>query len=211
MKIKQNLVGVLAVAACAFVAGRIDWGWSNTSMAEPLQQAGEFETTPKMEAMVKAGTPGKNHEYLNKLIGTWVGTFRMWMEPGAPAIVFGGTVTREWILDGRYIKETVESDGPMGSFRGLGFIGYNNIDGQYEFAWLENMSTAIMFGTGSYDADDKVMSFRGTHRDPLTGRVIYSTSKMDLSSPGLQRYVGYTIGPDGKKFKSFEGTMERQK
>ncbi len=211
MKIKRNLVGMLAVAACAFAAGRIDWGWSNTSMAEPLQEAGEFEATPEMEAMVKAGTPGKHHEYLNQLLGTWEGTFRMWMEPGAPAIVFGGTVTREWILDGRYIKETVESDGPMGSFRGLGFIGYNNVDGQYEFAWLENMSTAIAFGTGSYDPDAKVMSFRGTHRDPLTGRVIYSTSKMDLSSPGLQRYVGYSIGADGKKFKSFEGTMERQK
>ncbi len=211
MKIKRNLVGVLAVAACAFAAGRIDWGWSNTSMAEPLQQAGEFEATPEMEAMVKAGTPGKHHEYLNQLLGTWEGTFRMWMEPGAPAIVFGGTVTRKWILDGRYIKEIVESDGPMGSFRGLGFIGYNNVDGQYEFAWLENMSTAIAFGTGSYDPDAKVMSFRGTHRDPLTGRVIYSTSTMDLSSPGLQRYVGYSIGPDGKKFKSFEGTMERQK
>ncbi len=211
MKIKRNLVGVLAVAACAFAAGRIDWGWSNTSMAEPLQQSGEFEATPAMEAMVKAGTPGKNHEYLNQLIGTWVGTFRMWMEPGATAMEFPGTVTRQWILDGRFIRETVESNTDMGLFRGLGFIGYNNIDGQYEMAWLENMSTAISFGTGSYDADDKVLSFRSTYRDPLTGRVINSTSKMDLSSPGLQRYVGYSIGPDGKKFKSFEGTMERQK
>ena len=211
MKMKQNLVGLVAVAACAFAAGRIDWGWSNTSMAEPLQQAGEFEATPEMEAMVKAGMPGKNHEYLNQLIGTWEGTFRMWMEAGAPAMEFPGTVTREWILDGRYIRETVEANSEMGSFRGLGFIGYNNIDGQYEFAWLENMSTAISFGTGSYDADAKVMMFRSTARDPLTGRVIYSTSKMDLSSPGLQRYVGYTIGADGKKFKSVEGTMERRK
>ena len=124
---------------------------------------------------------------------------------------FTGTVTREWILDGRYIRETVEANSEMGSFRGLGFIGYNNIDGQYEFAWLENMSTAISFGTGSYDADAKVMMFRSTARDPLTGRVINSTSTMDLSSPGLQRYVGYTIGADGKKFKSVEGTMERRK
>ena len=56
MKMKQNLVGLVAVAACAFAAGRIDWGWSNTSMAEPLQQAGEFEATPEMEAMVKAAS-----------------------------------------------------------------------------------------------------------------------------------------------------------
>ena len=211
MKIKQNLVGVVAVAACAFAAGRIDWGWSNTSMAEPLQQASELEATPAMEAMVKAGTPGKNHEYLNQLIGTWVGTFRMWMTPGAPAMEFPGTITREWILDGRFIRETVEANSDMGSFRGLGFIGYNNIDGQYEFAWLQNMSTAISFGTGSYDADDKVLSFRGTHRDPLTGHVIYSTSTIDLSSPGLHRYVSYAIGPDGRKFKSMEGTVERKK
>ena len=53
----------------------------------------------------------------------------------------------------------------------------------YEVGWLENHSTAIMFGTGSYDPASKMMTTRGSHRDPATGKMIYSRGELDMSNP----------------------------
>ncbi len=59
---------------------------------------------------------------------------------------------RQWIMDGRYIRESVRASSELGSFEGLGFSGYNNLDGQYEFVWMDNDSTMIYFETGSLGA-----------------------------------------------------------
>ncbi len=75
---------------------------------------------------------------------------------------------------------------------------------------MDTMSTAIVFENATYDPEKKVLKFRGSHRDPLTGRVINSSSKLDLSDPYRHKYVGYMTGPDGKSFKHMEGTTTRK-
>ena len=213
MRINRSVWGLLAVAGIAFAAGRLSFalGGQPQASAQPAQDQPDMEMSAEMEAMAKAGAPGEHHQYLNRMIGEWEGTFRMWMGPGAPTMEMPGTVTRDWVLDGRYIRETVDSEGPWGKFRGIGYMGYNNIDGQYEFIWMDNMSTAIMFETGTYDPDSKVLTTRGSHRDPASGHVFSSRGTLDLSDPNRHTYVGYSTGPDGKEFKHFEGTMERKK
>ncbi len=209
MRINRTALGMLAVAGLAFVAGRIDWGFGGS--AALAQQTGEMEMPPEMEALMKAGTPGKHHKHLEQLIGEWQGVVRMWFEPGGGPMEATCRVTRKWVLDGRFVKEVVESDSPMGTFKGLAYWGYNNIDGQYEMIWMENHSTAISFSTAYYDPDQKAMFFEGSRRNPLTGQVIKESGRLDLSSPGRQTYVGYQVGPDGKKFKNFEGEFDRVK
>ncbi len=213
MRMNRSVWGLLAVAGLAFAAGRLSivLGGQPLASAQPAQDQPEMEMSAEMEAMAKAGAPGEHHQYLNRMIGDWEGTFRMWMKPGAPTMEMPGTVTREWVLDGRYIREIVDSEGEWGKFRGLGYMGFNNVDGQYEFIWMENMSTAIMFSTGSYDPDSKVLTIRGSHRDPMSGHMFSSRGTLDLSDPNRHTYVGYATGPDGKEFKNFEGTMERKK
>ncbi len=144
-----------------------------------------------------------------RLVGDWQGEVKIWMHPGAEPMVMPATIHREWILDGHYIQERVESHSDMGTFQGLGFIGYNNLDGQYEVAWLENQSTAIMVGTGSYDPASKVMATRGNHRDPVTGKMIYSRGELDMSNPKRQIMTDYATGPDGKEYLSFKGVFEK--
>lgn len=214
MRINRNGWGLLAVAGIAFAAGRLSFvlGGQPLASAQPAQDQPDMEMSAGMEAMAKAGAPGEHHQYLNQMIGEWEGMFTMWMEPGEEAMMrMPGTVKREWVLNGRYIHETVESESEWGKFRGLGYMGYNNMDGQYEFIWMDTMSTAIMFETGSYDPDSKVLTTRGSHRDPASGHVFSSRGTLDLSDPNRHTYVGYATGPDGKEFKHFEGIMERKK
>ena len=170
-----------------------------------------MELSAQMEAWAEAGTPGEHHQHLNQMLGEWEGVFRMWMEPGGEPMEMPGTIKREWVLDGRYVRETVESEAAWGPFRGIGYMGYNNMDGRYEFIWMDTESTAIMRETGTYDPDSKVLSTHGSHRDPMSGGVFSTRGILDLSNPNRHTYVGYATGSDGKEFKAFEGVMERTK
>jgi hypothetical protein len=210
MRINRNIVAVLALTALAFAAGRAGWlGAGPTASAQQVEEQAPEKMSPEAVAAIAAGTPGEHHRYLNTLIGEWEGTFKIWMEPGAEPMISEGTVSREWILDGRFVHEVVEASSDWGPFKGISYLGYNNVDGQYEAIWMDSMSAGIYFETGSLDPDTQVMRTRGTYRDPASGKVLNSRGMMDMSNPNRHTMVGYTTGPDGKEFKSFEGVMER--
>lgn len=219
MKVNRNgLMLVPAVAIVAFIAGRMDLhvGSSGAAWAAPVQQDEGMpemspETMKRMQAMTEAGTPGEHHEHLNLLLGTWEGVYKFRMGADEPFLEMPGTASRKWVLDGHYIREDVTSVSEFGSFQGVGYIGYDNVDGQYVVAWMDNMSTGIMTETSRFDPETKTLTSRGSFRDPLTGKLIISRGEMDLSDPNRQTFVGYATGPDGKEFKSVEGTFERVK
>ncbi len=209
MKINKSIVGVAAIAAVAFTVGRLGLPLGNQSTAI-AQDQGEMKMTPEQEARMKAATPGKNHEYLEALIGDFTADVKIWESPDAEPMQFTGTVSRKWILDGHFVQETIEAEGPFGSFEALGFIGYNNIDGEYQFAWLENQATMITVNPGFYNADEKKLIQIGKHRNPATGKLITSWSVLDLSDPYRHTVNGEQVGPDGKEFKNFEAVFERK-
>ncbi len=224
MRMKRNVLGVLVLVALAFAVGRMDGFAGTGSLASaspadtkkkvrqdhPTAQQ-EMEMDPEMLAMMAAGTPGEFHKHLDQLIGEWQGTFKIWMTPGGEPMVSIGSVSRKWVLGGRYLYEEIDSKSDFGDFHGIGYVGYNNIDGQYESIWMDDMSTMIYFAPGSYDPDTKIMKMRGSYRDPATGKLIASRGVMDLSDPGRHTYVAYNTGPDGKEYKSMEGVTERVK
>ena len=208
MRLNRNLIGMLAVGGLAFGAGHL------LSENKPLAWAGQeadHEMDAEMQAYIAAGMPGEHHRRLDPMIGEWDGVFKIWMEPNSEPMISRGTVTREWVLDGRFVKESVEATSDWGTFTGLGFIGYDNVDGQYEVAWIDSMSTGIYTETGYFDPEKKTLSMRGSHRDPASGKVISTWGKMDLSNPDKQTAVGYVVGTDGTPFKHFEGTTERKR
>lgn len=211
MKIHRSLLGLAAVAGLAFAAGHLAsenrqmaWAGGHDEKGREHQEAGDA-------AYEQAGMPGEHHRYLDPMIGDWEGTWKIWMQPGTEPMVSHGTVHREWILDGRYVKEVVEATSDWGTFKGVGFIGYDNVDGQYEVAWMDSMSTGIYTETGTYDPDKKILTTRGSHRDPATGQVRPTWGESDLSNPNRQTYLGYLTGPDGRSFKHFEGINERKR
>ncbi len=209
MKIKKNVLGVAAIAVVAFTVGRLGLppGSQSTAIA---QDQGEMKMTPEQEAWMKAATPGEHHQVLEALIGDFTANVKIWMTPDGEPMEFTGTLKREWVLDGHFVKETVKADSPMGPFEAIGFVGYNNIDGQYESIWLENSSTAIMSGSGTYHPDKKILFMLSKHRNPVNGQVITTWNKTDLSDPYRETSTGWQVGADGKEFKNFEGVFERK-
>ncbi|MFG0329788.1 MAG: DUF1579 family protein [Phycisphaerales bacterium] len=219
-----SVAALVAVAGLGFVAGRMEVSAERAraleaalsaeqaflelaSVSQPEENA---EFNEMMEAWANIGQPGEHHEHLDTLVGEWDATWQMWMEPGAEPMEMTGTISREWILDGRFVKEDVQSSTPMGPFQGIGVYGYDKIDGAYKTLWMDSMSTNIYSEMGQYDPEKKILRLQGHMHDPTTNTLAFSRGEVDMSKPDHHVYTGYKIGADGKEFKAFTGDMKRR-
>lgn len=144
-------------------------------------------------AMNKAMTPGEPHKLLASLSGEWTITTRFWMEPGAPPSEWTGTASYTMVMGGRYLQSTYRGNMLDMAFEGFGLTAYDNTTGQYQSVWMDNMSTTLMFMTGSYDAAARAFTMR--------------TEMSDLVNPATKvpvRQVLTIIDADTHTMKMFE-------
>jgi hypothetical protein len=189
----------------AIVAGSIAVA---EEMKEPGQKKAEIKLPPgwtaeDMQACAAAATPGKNHEYLTKAVGTWTGKSTMWMFPDAESVTSECTLAISSMMDGRYTRVDWKGDMPgMGPFTGMGTQGYDNVGGKFVCTWIDNMSTAIMNGTGELSPDGKTMTWTYNfvcplNKKPMTMRQVESST--DDNSKTLEMF-----SPDPKSGKEFK-------
>lgn len=122
-----------------------------------------------MAAMMEAGMPGEMHELLQRTVGTWNFTLKMYMDPSNP-MEMSGTSKTESILGGRFVAEHVESEFMGQPFQGMGLTGYDNVSGQFQAIWIDNMTTTLHSYTGELEGDAIVMI--GTQVDPMSGEEV---------------------------------------
>jgi hypothetical protein len=215
MKIARRTIEIVLVAVAAFAAGR------SGLLAGPSSAVAQVtaERTPRRSVEAErrpapspeTAVPTRYHRNLDRLIGLWSVEFTMRDAPDATPTVVKGTIEREWTLDGHFVRETVvaesEATGPL---EGVAYIGYNTLDGRYEVAWMNNLSTAIEYETGMYHPDAKVMHWRGEIHDPATGRLINSWGKLDMSDLDRHVHTGYSVDVDGRTYKAIEGVATRR-
>ncbi|MBI3451219.1 MAG: DUF1579 domain-containing protein [Acidobacteria bacterium] len=120
-----------------------------------------------MDAMMKMGTPGAQHEALKKFAGSWKAACKMWMGPGDPQ-TSEGTSENDVVLGGRFLRESFKGTFMGGPFEGMGFLGYDNLKKKYVSTWIDSLGTMIQDATGQMDKDGKVLTLHGTFTDPLT-------------------------------------------
>jgi hypothetical protein len=209
MNINRNLIGIAAVAAAAYVAGEL--GVLTGGAAGAWAQAEPEEKTVLEQIYRKIGTPGPHQKVLEQMAGEWDAVFEMWMEPGAAPLVSTGTISREMIFGGRYLKEVVKASSEAGPFEGLGFVAYNNYDGRFESVWMDSESTGIYMEAGTYHPDEKILHMASDRRDPASGRVVHSWGKLDMSDPDRHVYTGHSTDAEGRTYTQFKGVAERRK
>ena len=119
-------------------------------------------------AWTKAAELGPQHAELKKMVGNWTTHVKDYGAGPDKPLESDGTTTYEMALGDRFLIE--HSKGSMGGmpFEGLGILGYNNITGQYDSVWLDNMGTQIMVSHGTKGADGAV-TFKGDMDNPMGG------------------------------------------
>jgi hypothetical protein len=182
--------------------------------APSAAQAPEMSAEEKaaMEAWMEAMTPGPEHQFLAKNVGTWNATVTMWQAAGAPPQISQATSVRRMILGGRVMVDEWTGSMMGMPFEGFGTSGYDNASKKWWGTWSDNMSTGSMTMTGSCDADPKKGCVHtGKAVDPATGKEVTSRSTTVWPTPDEERMEMYGPGPDGKEFKMMEIVAKRAK
>ncbi len=169
--------------------------------------AGKEEGSKNMNAEMQAmmtkwqeyASPNENHKVLDVLTGNWNHVVKWWMEPGSKPEISKGTTETRWIMGGRYLQHMVKGMSMGQPFEGMGLIGFDNSQKKYQTLWIDNMGTGIMTGDGSYDADVKTLSDKGTFSDPFIGQRSYRT---ETKLTGNDHYTYEMYAPDmtGKEY-----------
>ncbi|MCH8854223.1 MAG: DUF1579 family protein, partial [Planctomycetes bacterium] len=95
---KKRIVSLVALTSLCVGAGYAFAQYDKEKEKSPADQA----QAAMMEAWAKLSEPGKHHEHLKALAGTWKTTTKWWMGPGEPDIS-NGSCKNEWILGGRFL------------------------------------------------------------------------------------------------------------
>lgn len=169
--------------------------------------AGDAAHEAAMAEMMKYAAPGAAHEVLKSMEGDWGASVKMMMGP-EPTVTPGTSVNR-LILGGRYLEQRFTSTMMNQPFEGYGLTGYDNRKQQYTNFWVDNSSTEMMTGQGSWDAAAKTVTMKseGTGPDgkPMPMRMV---TKMT----GPDQHVFSMYAPmEGKEQLMMEITYTRKK
>lgn len=184
---------------------------SGVGAAQDAQPEMPPEAAAMMEAYVAAGKPGEHHRKLEPLVGEWKITNRSWMDPSGEPIVSEGKARKEWDLDKRFIREELWGVSPMGDYRGVGYLGYDNATDQYQGVWMSSMATGMILYTGQMSADGKTLTCAGKESDPVSGAVLDFEMTIVIDSPDKHTLTFWYLMPGDQRLKAFEIVHERQR
>jgi hypothetical protein len=172
--------------------------------AQPTgQPTGDMQLPPGMTpemmmACMEAATPGEEHAFLQKAVGTWEGKNKMWMAPNTEPMLSTGTTRISPMFEGRFTKAEMsgEMPGGMGQFDGFCLTGYDNVAQTFQAVWIDNMGTGMMIGTGKLSDDQKTLTWNYTYNCPMT------------KAPKPYRIVERFTGPDTYTMEMFGPDLE---
>ena len=95
--------------------------------------------------------PGKEHDHLNRLVGTW----------DAETESGNGTMTYKMGLGGLWLIGDFEGEFGGMKFQGKGLDTYDSATKKYRSVWVDSFSTAPRTMEGNLDNDNKVMTMTG--------------------------------------------------
>lgn len=113
--------------------------------------------------------PGRAHELLARLGGSWKMTIRMWPAPGADPLESSGTSAHEMILGGRFLS--LESTGEMFGqpIEARVMLGFDGRTDRYSYVGFDTMGTYFVTADGEYDAETKTLTLSGVNEHPKIG------------------------------------------
>ncbi|MGF1634133.1 MAG: DUF1579 domain-containing protein [Phycisphaerae bacterium] len=173
-----------------------------TQPAGGMQQM-DPETAAMAEAYTKAGAVTEHHAALKPMVGAFRAETKMPLPDGS-FVTSQGRCVNTLEFGGRFLKQAYEGEFMGQPFKGLGYTGYNNLTGKYEGIWMDEMSTAVYFSTGTYDEASRTWTFHGEVADPITGKPKAYKHVVTIKDDDHHGFAMYEPGPDGEMVRSFE-------
>ena len=154
---------------------------------------------------------GLAHENYQPIIGEWDMHWTLFNPEGEATRKLTGTASNEWIVGGRWVQSTFNTDLDMNGelFHGVGFFGHDNTTGQYHNLWLESNRTAVQYDTGSYDSESRTFTFKGDQPRP-DGTLVSTRTTMRIDTADQHPIELFVPGADGDEFRVLELVLTRK-
>jgi hypothetical protein len=154
---------------------------------------------------------GSPHNFLAQLVGAWIGTTKLWVEPDVLTDESPVQGSIQLVLNGRfalYLYQGSVEDEPQ---QGIFTFGYNTLSDQYEASWVDSWhnNTAIMFCTGNAKANGFYVL--GSYPDPTGGPDWGWRTEVELVNADHLIITAYNISPEGGEAKAAESNLTRVK
>jgi hypothetical protein len=166
MRYRQLIFGCVLGSVCALL------GANALSQDEAGRHGGTDEElmADMMEQWRQVASPGEHHAILERFVGEWTFTNRLWMAgPDAPPEETNGTATFTSILGGRYVQSAYTGTLLEMPMDGIGLYGYDNFKNKYTLCWVDNLSTHMTYAEGLLDGTETQITFFGSMDEWMTG------------------------------------------
>lgn len=167
------------------------------------------EPTTLLDAWTRAWTPGKAHARLASRAGFWKLTTRTWGDPSEEPVVTETTAVREMVLGERVLREEVVGEVQGLEFQSLGYLGYDNVTRRWWNLWMDSLSTAPVFTTGTEDPEASVLELTGEYADPVTGATRPVRTVIRFVDYDTERFEWWETR-DGEEVKTMDVLYQRQ-
>jgi len=164
-----------------------------------------------MKALAEAGKPGPEHQKLQPFVGDWNMTIRMWTDPSQPPAEAKGTVERKWIMDGRFVQESIKGECPEGkSFEAIGFLGYDAAQKKFTTVRVCGFCGKTMYSLATPDASGRKFTCATEECCPLSGEKVSGRDEIVIeSNDRIVINIYKTL--NGKELKAMEIVNVRKK
>jgi len=156
-------------------------------------------------AYMRLATPTENHRALAPLVGRFKVASKSWMDADSAPEEMHGTMENRWILGGRFVQCTFESQMSGMPIQGVQTLGFDNAKQRYVATWIDNLSTSMMpVMEGSLDASGRVITFTGTMDDPVKMKTLGLREKWTIKSDDEHDFEMWAEEGGGPEFKMLE-------
>jgi Protein of unknown function (DUF1579) len=168
-----------------------------------------MDSVAMQEAWKKYSTPGDGHKMMADEVGSWDCEMTFWMAPGAPPEKSASTADIKMVMGGRYQEATYKGTMMGKPFEGKSTMAYNNANNEITSTFIDNMSTGMMVGMGTYDEATKTVNLRGEMVNAMTGKKTPYREAYTIVDANTRTMEMFDT-KDGKEYKSMEITMKRK-
>lgn len=170
------------------------------------QNSGNSQTS----ALERYSTPGEMHKKLDVLTGEWNVEIQLYFLGGTlekPVISNDLICRRKWVAEtgNRFIEDVTEGTVNGKRYYRIGFLGYSNIDKDYEWNTVDAMNTNMMtYKKDDRKVQDNEISMSGTFTDPgllggkFLGKTIGQRTVIKVESPE-RHIIDLYFTPPGNK------------
>lgn len=178
-------------------------------------RAQEAKTSADNAAIVKAldnaMDPGEGQKRLEFMVGTFDVKVLVWLDPSQPPFESMAVGVGTWVLGHRYVQ-IMQSGFVMGEpWNGIGYAGFDNVQGKYVVCYIDSGSTGMEWYTGAMDPDGKSAKLTATTYNEFTRKPTPVEMRLSITPDGNHLTELWEADPSGKMSKIMELQYRRKK